>query len=95
MAELLLENISSLVTNGTLRASQEADVLLQKLGPRHHEPPLTVVLLSIYATIFVTGVFGNLFTCVVITRTSYMRTTTNYYLLSLAISDLVLLIIGR
>ena len=87
-------NRSIMIGNVSNLAAECEEILLQKLGPRHHEPPLTVVLLSIYATIFVTGVFGNLFTCVVITRTSYMRTTTNYYLLSLAISDLVLLIIG-
>ncbi|XP_050346613.1 pyrokinin-1 receptor-like isoform X2 [Nymphalis io] len=44
--------------------------------------------------IFITGLFGNLFTCVVIIRNKSMHTATNYYLFSLAISDLLLLVSG-
>jgi len=36
-----------------------------------------------------TGVIGNVTTCVVIARNSYMHTATNYYLFSLAISDML------
>lgn len=36
-----------------------------------------------------TGVIGNVTTCVVIAGNSYMHTATNYYLFSLAISDML------
>lgn len=69
-------------------------ILLTKLGPKRKSLPVVVLLLFIYSLIFLTGVLGNVFTCAVIIRTSYMRTSTNYYLFSLAISDVILLIIG-
>ncbi|XP_024938460.1 pyrokinin-1 receptor isoform X2 [Cephus cinctus] len=58
--------------------------------------PLYIVLpiTIIYIAIFFTGVIGNISTCVVIARNKSMHTATNYYLFSLAISDLLLLISG-
>ncbi|KAE8752645.1 Periviscerokinin Receptor [Frankliniella occidentalis] len=63
-------------------------------GPKHL--PLTVVwpLTVIYVVIFVTGVIGNVAVCVVIVRNASMHTATNYYLFSLAVSDLALLLLG-
>ncbi|XP_050673931.1 pyrokinin-1 receptor-like isoform X2 [Leptidea sinapis] len=52
--------------------------------------PLTVV----YSVIFVAGVLGNISTCIVIARNRSMHTATNFYLFSLAISDLLLLVCG-
>ncbi|XP_012276499.1 pyrokinin-1 receptor-like [Orussus abietinus] len=52
--------------------------------------PVTII----YVAIFFTGVIGNVSTCVVIARNRSMHTATNYYLFSLAISDLLLLISG-
>lgn len=45
-----------------------------------------------YALIFVSGVIGNVSTCVVIFYNKYMHTATNFYLFSLAMSDLLLLL---
>ncbi|CAK9820779.1 Pyrokinin-1 receptor [Anthophora plagiata] len=58
--------------------------------------PLYIVLpiTVIYAVIFFTGLIGNVATCVVIARNKSMHTATNYYLFSLAVSDLLLLISG-
>ncbi|XP_032666434.1 pyrokinin-1 receptor-like isoform X2 [Odontomachus brunneus] len=52
--------------------------------------PITVI----YVVIFFTGVIGNISTCVVIARNKSMHTATNYYLFSLAVSDLLLLVSG-
>ncbi|KAE8746202.1 hypothetical protein FOCC_FOCC007074, partial [Frankliniella occidentalis] len=52
--------------------------------------PVTVL----YVLIFVTGVAGNIVTVVVISRCRCMHTPTNYYLMSLAVSDLLLLLSG-
>lgn len=52
--------------------------------------PITII----YVTIFLTGVIGNISTCVVIARNKSMHTATNYYLFSLAVSDLLLLVSG-
>ncbi|KAL1123048.1 hypothetical protein AAG570_002136 [Ranatra chinensis] len=58
--------------------------------------PLYVVLpiTLAYVAIFVSGVVGNVSTCIVIARNRHMHTATNYYLFSLAISDLLLLVAG-
>lgn len=52
--------------------------------------PLTVV----YSIIFLTGFAGNIITCFVIAKNRHMHTATNYYLFSLAISDIMLLLSG-
>lgn len=55
---------------------------------------LLVGLSVSYAVIFIAGIIGNLSTCIVISRNRSMHTATNFYLMSLAISDLVLLLSG-
>lgn len=55
---------------------------------------IVIVLTVIYSLIFVTGVIGNVITCFVISSNKSMHSATNYYLFSLAISDLLLLISG-
>lgn len=55
---------------------------------------LAVPITAVYVVIFITGLIGNVSTCVVVARNRSMHTATNYYLFSLAISDLVLLISG-
>ncbi|GIX82087.1 pyrokinin-1 receptor [Caerostris darwini] len=52
--------------------------------------PMTIV----YVLLFITGVVGNICTCVVIYYNRYMHTATNYYLCSLAVSDLLLLVMS-
>lgn len=63
-------------------------------GPKRDPPSTVIPMTLIYTVILVTGVVGNICTCVVIARNKYMHTATNYYLFSLAISDLLLLILG-
>ncbi|KAJ8676465.1 hypothetical protein QAD02_012252 [Eretmocerus hayati] len=59
------------------------------------DPLYVVIPISIlYASIFVTGTIGNVSTCIVIARNKSMHTATNYYLFSLAVSDLLLLMCG-
>lgn len=99
---LCLDNSSNFATKDVLcfyRNTTERDfsaeqTLIAELGPKRKSTAVIVVLLFIYGVIFLTGVVGNVFTCIVIIRTSYMRTTTNYYLFSLAMSDVVLLAVG-
>lgn len=44
--------------------------------------------------IWISGICGNIITCIVIVSNKSMHTTTNYYLFSLSVSDLLLLISG-
>ncbi|XP_069668628.1 pyrokinin-1 receptor-like isoform X2 [Periplaneta americana] len=63
-------------------------------GPKRHPLYIVVPITVIYAVILFTGLLGNVSTCVVIARNKHMHTATNYYLFSLAVSDLLLLVSG-
>lgn len=68
--------------------------LLDILGPKRDSLYIIIPITIIYVIIFFTGLVGNISTCVVISRNKSMHTATNYYLFSLAISDLLLLVSG-
>ena len=86
------------IVNESLAVSNEiyamSDSSLHPFGPERD--PLYVVLpiTIIYLSLLFTGTIGNVSTCIVIARNKSMHTATNYYLFSLAISDLLLLISG-
>lgn len=71
------------------------EYLVRMLGPKHLPLAVVIPITIIYVTIFVSGVAGNVAVCVVIARNKSMRTATNYYLFSLAVSDLTLLLLGE
>lgn len=73
----------------------EVDYLNRVLGPKNLPLNMAVPLTVAYLIIFLTGIFGNITTCVVIIKNSSMQNATNYYLFSLAISDLILLVLGE
>lgn len=62
-----------------------------------YRDPLSIILpISIcYFIIFITGILGNVITCVVIAKNKTMHTATNYYLFNLAVSDFLVLIFGK
>ncbi|CAH2248578.1 jg24164 [Pararge aegeria aegeria] len=82
-------------TNLTAFDCSEDEMLWCIMGPRRlpltRIVPITVALLLICLT----GVAGNVAVCVVIVRHPAMRSDTNYYLFSLALSDLLLLLFGE
>lgn len=63
-------------------------------GPQRDPLFIVLPITIVYSVIFFTGILGNILTCLVIVRNKIMHTATNYYLFSLAISDLLLLISG-
>ncbi|XP_015593512.1 neuropeptides capa receptor-like [Cephus cinctus] len=72
----------------------ESEYLRMMLGPKRLPLKAVLPVTVVYGLIFVTGIIGNLMTCIVITKNSTMQTATNYYLFSLAVSDLTLLLLG-
>ncbi|BFZ24900.1 hypothetical protein BsWGS_27939 [Bradybaena similaris] len=83
-------SVSASLTNHT----DIEQLLVKSLGPRQKDLISAVLLTIVYSVIFVTGFVGNICTCVVIARNHSMHTTTNYYLFSLAVSDLLLIFFG-
>ncbi|XP_066600212.1 neuropeptides capa receptor-like [Prorops nasuta] len=72
----------------------ESQYLVKVLGPKYLPLQLLLPMTLAYVLIFVTGIIGNIATCIVIVKNTSMHTATNYYLFSLAISDLTLLLLG-
>lgn len=64
------------------------------LGPKRDNLRVVITMTVIYAVIFFSGIIGNVSTCIVIVTNKSMHTATNYYLLNLAVSDLLLLLTG-
>lgn len=50
-----------------------------------------VVMTSLYVCIFVLGIAGNLLVILVIAKDRRMRTTANFYLISLSVADLMII----
>lgn len=92
--EVLSLNTSSNNTFGNLTYDEISEIE-KYLGPRYMDQWTLAVLNCIYIAIFMTGIFGNTCTCIVIAWNRYMHTATNYYLFSLAISDVLILILGK
>ncbi|CAD0217598.1 unnamed protein product [Spodoptera littoralis] len=99
MAEFYRANETSVqfyqrCTNISYFDCSEEEMLWIMMGPRtlplQKIVPISVLLL----VIFLTGVVGNVAVCVVIVKHPAMHTATNYYLFSLALSDLLLLLFG-
>ena len=56
---------------------------------------LSICLSTLYAVLFVVGFFGNLLTALIIIFNSYMRVPPNFFLLSLAVADMITLLGGK
>uniref|UniRef100_A0AAG5DP52 G-protein coupled receptors family 1 profile domain-containing protein n=1 Tax=Anopheles atroparvus TaxID=41427 RepID=A0AAG5DP52_ANOAO len=85
-------NVSSNHSYGS--APTGADNLIELYGPKRDPLYVVIPITIIYLLIFITGVVGNISTCIVIARNRSMHTATNYYLFSLAVSDFLLLVSG-
>ncbi|XP_013788011.1 neuropeptides capa receptor-like, partial [Limulus polyphemus] len=72
----------------------EEEYLEVNMGPQQITLVVVVPITVVYGLIFVSGIIGNVIVCLVITRNSHFQTPTNYYLFSLAISDLLILLFG-
>jgi len=71
------------------------EFLLAALGPQQMDNRALLLLVTIfYAVVFVTGLVGNLSVCLVITRSRSLHSAMNYYLVSLAVADLTIILLG-
>lgn len=74
--------------------TSNSSIFFQDTWPVRDPLYITIPITVIYIIILLIGLLGNVVTCIVIVRSRYLHTTTNYYLFSLAISDLLLLLSG-
>ncbi|XP_067643459.1 neuropeptides capa receptor [Eurosta solidaginis] len=64
------------------------------LGPQTLPLYKALLFTIVFGGIFITSMLGNILVCIVIIRHPTMHTATNYYLFSLAVSDLIYLLFG-
>lgn len=93
-AEKVLRDMGDVANGSVENFSVYMQSLEDTFGPKRDSLYVVVPITVIYVTICLTGLIGNVSTCVVISRNKSMHTATNYYLFSLAISDLLLLLSG-
>ena len=90
-----MTNTTSGIGTG-MYAYDDADTFLQNtVGPKYLPLQVVLPITIVYVIIFVTGVVGNVAVCLVIIRNPGLQTATNYYLFSLAVSDLAVLVLGE
>ena len=90
--------MNNLYSNQTLNTSAMNASIKQSatLGfPEYLHQPLGAIVfqISLWSTIVLLGVIGNVLVCIAILTRSKMKSSMNYYLLSLAIADLGVLLI--
>ncbi|CAG7824826.1 unnamed protein product [Allacma fusca] len=83
------------VTEALVDFVANGEYLEKYLGPARLPYETLIPITVIYVMIFLTGVFGNVTTCVVILTNQYMQTATNYYLFNLAMADMTTLVVGQ
>lgn len=83
------------INNHNTTAPDVEMLLTSLIGARRKDLTSVAALTFVYCLLFLTGVIGNVSTCIVIARNSYMHTVTNSYLFSLAVSDVLTLIFGE
>ncbi|RCN51934.1 7 transmembrane receptor [Ancylostoma caninum] len=64
------------------------------MGKRCLSDSIWISTVIAYSMIFIVGIVGNICTCLVIIRNKSMHTHTNFYLFSLALSDMLVLSLG-
>lgn len=90
-------NISWVLANATAEDLKDMCLSEEMYLDRHLGFQRSSIFLPVcvtYLFIFLVGVLGNSLTCAVILHYRVMQTPTNYYLLSLAVSDLLVLLLG-
>lgn len=88
------EDSTSVVNNNKSAEELRRDFLEENLGPQKKQFEFVICMSAVYILILIGGILGNISTCFVIVFNTCMHNTTNYYLFSLAISDVVSLITG-
>ena len=72
------------------------EFLIAVMGPKQMDDKAVLVLVTIfYLLVFVSGLVGNLSVCLVIFRSHGLHNAMNYYLVSLAIADMTIIILGK
>ena len=79
-----------------LTLEQKHDAIVALVGPKQrHSLAKVYVLTTYYGCLILVGVFGNLLTSWVISKSLVLQTPPNFYIFNLAIVDLITLLLGK
>ena len=84
---------TSLVYNESLWPENNLDnqLVIEERWLRY-SPAVSTVFFLAYTLIFILGIIGNCFVVAVVVRSPRMRTVTNYFIVNLALADILVLI---
>lgn len=82
-------NGATLVMNASLNATES--VFVPELFYRH-SMAMTVVYCIAYLLVFAVGIVGNFFVIAVVFRSPRMRTVTNFFIVNLAVADILVIV---
>ncbi|XP_066147090.1 RYamide receptor-like isoform X1 [Euwallacea fornicatus] len=57
------------------------------------DPIFSTIVYSIYVTIFIVALLGNVFVCYIVLQSPRMRTVTNYFIMNLAVGDILITVL--
>ena len=84
--ELSWVSINTSESNDSNETTSQADLFYR------HSPVVTVLYCLAYLTVFIIGLVGNCLVVAVVFRTPRMRTVTNYFIVNLAIADVLVVL---
>ena len=77
------------------KTEQDKFLQLAQGASRRYGKVISIGLTSYYTFLLVVGIPGNVLTCTIIITNSYMRIAPNFFLLNIALADLLTLILGK
>ena len=93
---LHIMNLSTITTTTTITEEMENIVTHETIWPTQMEEKALLVLVTVfYVVVFVSGLLGNLSVCLVIIKSTSLHSAMNYYLISLAVADITIIILGN
>ncbi|KAL6958532.1 Neuropeptide FF receptor 2, partial [Sarracenia purpurea var. burkii] len=73
------------------KANSSEEGFAEAMSDFRHSLLVTVLFCVAYVLVFVIGIFGNVLTVAVVWRLPRMRSVTNYFIVSLAVADILVL----
>lgn len=70
----------------------DSQIMNKDYGYYRHSEALTIVYCIAYVIVFLVGLIGNSFVIAVVLRSPRMRTVTNYFIVNLAVADILVIV---
>lgn len=83
-------NGATFVMNASLNATTDSAIQAELFY--RHSMPMTAIYCVAYLLVFAVGIVGNFFVIAVVFRSPRMRTVTNFFIVNLAVADILVII---